>query len=208
MTMDGQINANFITTGTLSVSRIEGLANFISETEKQISEIEIEQGNITSRVESIQTQMDTINKDTIGKVEVLYALSNSKTEAPTEGWSTEAPEWAEEMYMWQKTVTTHGDGTVVESAATNISGAKGQNGANGKDGSNGNDGKSAYQIAVDGGFKGTEEEWIASLKGEKGDQGIQGLQGLQGRDGNQSISRKKGLRQRIQEETQDSLPYF
>ncbi len=31
---------------------------------------------------------------------------------------------------------------------------------------------------------------------------------LQGRDGNQSISRKKGLRQRIQEETQDSLPYF
>lgn len=53
MTMDGQINANFITTGTLSVSRIEGLANFISETEKQISNIEIKQGEITSRVESI-----------------------------------------------------------------------------------------------------------------------------------------------------------
>lgn len=32
-------------------------------------------------------------------------------------------------------------------------------------------GKSAYQIAVDNGFIGTEEEWIASLKGEKGDPG-------------------------------------
>ena len=28
------------------------------------------------------------------------------------------------------------------------------------------DGKSAYQIAVENGFEGTEEEWLASLKGE------------------------------------------
>lgn len=55
MTMDGQINANFITTGTLAVSRIEGLSNFISETEKQISNIEIQQGNITSTVSQMQT---------------------------------------------------------------------------------------------------------------------------------------------------------
>jgi hypothetical protein len=32
-------------------------------------------------------------------------------------------------------------------------------------------GKSAYEVAVANGFKGTEEEWLASLKGEKGDQG-------------------------------------
>lgn len=30
-------------------------------------------------------------------------------------------------------------------------------------------GKSAYQIALDNGFEGSEEEWLASLKGEKGD---------------------------------------
>lgn len=30
----------------------------------------------------------------------------------------------------------------------------------------GDDGKSAYQVAVDNGFQGTEEEWLASLKGE------------------------------------------
>ena len=32
----------------------------------------------------------------------------------------------------------------------------------------GNDGKSAYEIAVDNGFVGTETEWLESLKGEKG----------------------------------------
>lgn len=29
-------------------------------------------------------------------------------------------------------------------------------------------GKSAYQIAVDNGFSGTEQEWLLSLKGEDG----------------------------------------
>lgn len=37
--------------------------------------------------------------------------------------------------------------------------------ANGVDG---NDGKSAYNLAVDNGFTGTEEEWLASLKGADG----------------------------------------
>lgn len=32
----------------------------------------------------------------------------------------------------------------------------------------GEDGKSAYQLAVELGFVGTEEEWIASLKGKDG----------------------------------------
>ena len=44
-----------------------------------------------------------------------------------------------------------------------------QNGRDGKDGTNGKDGsngKSAYDIAVENGFKGTEEEWLASLKAE------------------------------------------
>ncbi len=39
------------------------------------------------------------------------------------------------------------------------------------------DGKSAYELALDGGFEGTEEEWIASLKGDKGDTGSAGSNG-------------------------------
>lgn len=33
------------------------------------------------------------------------------------------------------------------------------------------EGKSAYQVAVENGFVGTEDEWVASLKGEKGKDG-------------------------------------
>lgn len=44
----------------------------------------------------------------------------------------------------------------------------------GQDGKDGTDGKSAYQIAVDNGFQGTEEEWIASLKGSDGKDGEDG----------------------------------
>ena len=44
-------------------------------------------------------------------------------------------------------------------------------------GEKGDDGKSAYQIALDHGFIGTESEWLASLKGEKGDTGDTGSGG-------------------------------
>ena len=38
----------------------------------------------------------------------------------------------------------------------------------------GKDGKSAYEIALQEGFEGTEAEWLESLKGEKGDRGEKG----------------------------------
>ncbi|QXW55175.1 hypothetical protein KXY09_11165 [Bacillus velezensis] len=45
-------------------------------------------------------------------------------------------------------------------------------------------GKSAYDIAVDNGFSGTVEEWLASLKGEKGNTGAKGATGDKGEKGN------------------------
>lgn len=45
---------------------------------------------------------------------------------------------------------------------------KGQKGDPGKDGKDGTDGKSAYQIAIDNGYIGTEIEWLDSLKGKDG----------------------------------------
>lgn len=47
----------------------------------------------------------------------------------------------------------------------------------------GKDGKSAYEVAVKNGFEGTEEEWLASLKGEQGEQGEQGEKGEKGDKG-------------------------
>ena len=65
-------------------------------------------------------------------------------------------------------------------------------------------GKSAYEIAVENGFKGSESEWLASLagkdgkdgedgeKGEKGDAGDRGLTGWNGEDGKDGKDGAKG----------------
>ena len=45
------------------------------------------------------------------------------------------------------------------------------------------DGKSAYELAVENGYSGTETSWLASLKGEKGDKGDKGDTGATGADG-------------------------
>jgi hypothetical protein len=50
-------------------------------------------------------------------------------------------------------------------------GPPGPQGPQGPKGNDGIKGDSAYQVAVNNGFKGTEADWIASLKGEPGDGG-------------------------------------
>lgn len=61
-------------------------------------------------------------------------------------------------------------GEKVLSSAT-ITGGSGGPGSQGPPGA---DGKSAYEIAVEGGFVGSEEEWLTSLKGEPGPDGSNG----------------------------------
>ncbi len=56
-------------------------------------------------------------------------------------------------------------------------GATGPQGKTGPAGANGKNGESAYQLAVDGGYQGSQAQWLASLKGPKGDKGDTGPQG-------------------------------
>ena len=55
---------------------------------------------------------------------------------------------------------------------TGAAGAKGDAGAAGANGTNGTNGKTAYEIAVENGFTGTQAEWLASLKGNDGANGV------------------------------------
>ena len=70
---------------------------------------------------------------------------------------------------------TLSDGT--KSTCNVLNGTKGSKGDTGAAGSAGTNGKSAYELAVAGGYTGTQTEWIASLKGEKGDTGAVGPKG-------------------------------
>ena len=51
------------------------------------------------------------------------------------------------------------------------------------DGKDGENGKSAYEIAVQNGYDGTETDWLESLKGQKGDTGEPGATGAKGDPG-------------------------
>ena len=62
-------------------------------------------------------------------------------------------------------------------------GEQGSPGVDGRDGLDGTNGKSAFEIAVENGFVGTEAEWLESLKGKDGAVGPQGEQGPPGKDG-------------------------
>ena len=81
------------------------------------------------------------------------------------------------------------DGDLDNPEPVNIKGQKGdkgETGAPGDDGAQGekgDDGLSAYEVAVQNGYGGTETEWLASLKGDKGDNGEQGIQGPPCADG-------------------------
>ncbi|BAQ02686.1 tail fiber protein [Ralstonia phage RSL2] len=103
------------------------------------------------------------------------------------------------IYLWDATNGWKDNGQI------------GVQGPQGLQGPVGADGKSAYDVAVAGGFAGTQAQWLASLKGlqgdsaytvavaqgfvgnvtawlaslvgPKGDQGIQGIQGIQGATG-------------------------
>ena len=56
----------------------------------------------------------------------------------------------------------------------------------------GKDGKSAYEIAVEHGFVGTETEWLESLKGVDGKDGVNGKDGCDGRNGVDGLPGKDG----------------
>ena len=53
---------------------------------------------------------------------------------------------------------------------------------------NGSDGKSAYIIAMEHGFVGTETEWLESLRGADGKDGLPGKDGKNGVDGKDGIT--------------------
>ena len=57
----------------------------------------------------------------------------------------------------------------------------------------GKDGKSAYEIAIEHGFVGTEAEWLESLKGVDGKNGVDGLPGKDGKSGADGLPGRDGI---------------
>lgn len=75
---------------------------------------------------TVQQMFQDMNAKVTG-VAVEYAQGDSPTQAPTTGWSTSAPAWAEGKYIWSRTATTNDNGTTY-SAPVMISGKDGTDG--------------------------------------------------------------------------------
>lgn len=100
---------------------------------------------ITLLASEVRTQTEAIKK-TVKQVDVEYYLSTSSS-TPTGGtWSTEAPPWEENKYMWSRQKITYTDGTFAIRNATCIAGAAGKDG---KDGSDGTPGRGVVSVSTE-----------------------------------------------------------
>ena len=176
----------FNNNGEFAVGDARNFMKYFYDGTDRVYKLQISAGSIIMGGSS-ETIEETIAK-TIKEVQILYALSDSETTPPDDGWSIIAPEWQEDKYMWQKTKVIYVDETTDESSPTCIQGAKGQNGKDGTDGAQGPAGPQGPQ--GEKGDKGDTGE--QGPKGEKGDTGAQGIQGLQGPKGDQGIPGPKG----------------
>lgn len=170
-TADGAVSQ--ITTTNQKVSRIEqnvrGITQSVSEVEEKVTKVEstantaqTTANTANTNAQNAQEAVEEIKNQTIYNVDVMYALSTSSTQAPTSGWQTIAPQWENGKYMWQKTVTTYGDGSKKESNATCITGAKGQDGKDGQDGANGTNGTDGEKGDTGIGVKSLVEQYYLS----------------------------------------------
>lgn len=95
--------------------------------------------------------------DTGAALSILGKLTDPSQLPPT-GTAGDAYTVNGELYVWSENINDWEN-------VGNIKGEKGDKG---------DEGFSAYEVAVAGGFVGTEAEWLASLKGQKGDKGDPG----------------------------------
>lgn len=157
--------------------------------------------NIPQMKEDIKDLQETLS---VESTKIMYYLSDSSQELTGGSWVETPPKWVDGKYYWQKNVTTFSDGSVSETTPICVTGGKGatgengqdgkdgKDGENGQDGKNGSDGKSAYQIWLEQGNTGTEQDYLNSLKGKDGQDGKDGTNGTNGIDGKDGANGKDG----------------
>ena len=118
------------TNSTETESNPTSLGDAIKQTYARVDK---QEKQITLLASEMNSQTQAIKK-TVKQVDVEYYLSTSTTSAAGGSWSTTAPTWQEDKYMWSRQKVTYTDGTSITRNATCIAGAKGADGKNGKDG--------------------------------------------------------------------------
>jgi len=131
MTANGEIVANFITTGTMSADRVR--TGMIASTNNQL-QIDLDNGTITAPSITLHGQDVETTLDSLVQTSVVtsYALSNSGTTIPSAFPLTQPTQPTEQQpYLWSKTVYTYANGQSNTSYGVSV---RGNNGTDGSDG--------------------------------------------------------------------------
>ena len=120
-----------------------------------------------SKSSSYEAAKDAWNKanNAIKDVDVEYYLSTSATSLSGGSWSTTAPTWVNDKYMWSRTVTVDGAGNKTYSPNQNgvcIAGAKGDKGDKGATGETGPQGPQGGTGATGKGVSSIVEQYYKS----------------------------------------------
>lgn len=131
MTADGEIVADYITTGSMSGNRVR--TGLIESTDNQL-QIDLDAGTITApsitlNGEDVESTLDSLVQTS---VVTTYALSNSGTSIPSV-FPLDSPTQPTENqpFLWTKTVYTYANGQSNTSYSISVRGANGQNGQDG-----------------------------------------------------------------------------
>lgn len=110
----------------------------------KVRNVKLERGTVATdwspAPEDVQAEIQAVERGyqkLIERVDVEFAISNSRNTAPTSGWVTNAPTPARGQALWQRTKVYLKDGTAEVRGVTCI---QGKDGLDGKDGAKGGDG--------------------------------------------------------------------
>jgi hypothetical protein len=131
MTQDGSIVASMITSGVLNATLMRaGIlqdVNGLNYWNMNTGEFKLSSGTTIGTGTTTIGDVAAAASTAITGVDVEYAQNQDPAHAPTTGWSTTAPVWAQGCYIWQRTATTTLEGTTY-STPTCISGRDGVDG--------------------------------------------------------------------------------
>ena len=118
--------------------------NYKKGSKTSITRIKLEKGTVATdwspAPEDVQADIEAVERGyqkLIERVDVEFAISNSRDTAPTTGWQTNAPTPARGQSLWQRTKVYLKDGTTEVRGVTCIQGKDGIDGAKGNDGADG-----------------------------------------------------------------------
>lgn len=104
-------------------------------------QVKLERGTVATdwspAPEDVQADIEAVERGyqkLIERVDVEFAISNSRDTAPTSGWQTNAPTPARGQALWQRTKVYLKDGTTEVRGVTCIQGKDGAKGGDGADG--------------------------------------------------------------------------